>query len=80
MKIIGIKKIQKEFLDLLLLGYEEKIMIDKYLEKEKLFALYNEDLKTISVLESLKDNYEIKNIATYLKYQNRGYGTKIINS
>lgn len=79
MKIIEIKNDKKDFLDLLLLGDEEEKMIDKYLEKGKLFALYDEDLKTICVLESLKDNYEIKNIATYPEYQNQGYGEKMIN-
>lgn len=79
MKIKEIKENKKDFLDLLLIGDEEEKMVDKYLEKGKLFALYDEDLKCECVLESLKDSYEIKNIATYPKYQNQGYGKTMID-
>ncbi|MEA4957482.1 putative N-acetyltransferase YvbK [bioreactor metagenome] len=78
MKIEKIKENKKEFLDLLLLADEEERMIDKYLENGELFALYDNDLKSICVVNSLNDSYEIKNIATYPKYQNQGYGQKLI--
>ena len=78
MKILKIKENKKKFLDLLLLADEEESMIDKYLEKGELFALYGDDLKSVCVLSSLEDSYEIKNIATYPKYQKQGYGKELI--
>ncbi|MBZ9571526.1 GNAT family N-acetyltransferase [Methanobrevibacter sp. TMH8] len=78
MKILKIKENKKEFLDLLLLADEEEEMIDKYLEDGELFTLYDDDLKSLCVLTSLKDSYELKNIATYPQYQNQGYGQKLI--
>ena len=78
MEILKIKENKKEFLDLLLLGDEEEKMIDNYLENGELFALYDDDLKSVCVLTSLKDSYEIKNIATYPQYQKQGYGQQLI--
>ena len=78
MEILKINENKKEFLDLLLLGDEEEKMIDKYLENGELFALYDDDLKSVCVITSLKDSYEIKNIATYPKYQRQGYGQELI--
>ncbi|MCL2688213.1 MAG: GNAT family N-acetyltransferase [Methanobrevibacter sp.] len=78
MKILKIKENKKEFLDLLLIADEEEDMIDKYLEKGELFALYDDDLKSVCVITSSKDSYELKNIATYPRYQKQGYGQKIM--
>ena len=78
MKILTINENKKDFLDLLLLGDEEEKMIDKYLENGKLFALYDDDLKSVCVITSSKDSYEIKNIATYPHYQKQGYGKRLI--
>jgi ribosomal protein S18 acetylase RimI-like enzyme len=66
-------------MDLLLLADEQESMIRKYLEKGELYALYDNDLKTVSVVtQEKKDVFEIKNIATYEKYQRNGYGTLMI--
>lgn len=78
MEILKIKENKKKFLDLLLLDDEEEKMIDKYIADGELFALYSDDLKSICVLTSSKDSYEIKNIATYPQYQKQGYGKKLI--
>jgi ribosomal protein S18 acetylase RimI-like enzyme len=73
-----IKKIienKEKFLDLLLLGDEQEEMIGKYLYRGELFALFDDDLKTVSVVTKEDENtYEIKNIATYEKYQGKGFG------
>ena len=54
-------------------------MINKYLYRGDVFALFDDDLKTISVVtDESKGIYEIKNIATYEKYQSNGYGKKMI--
>ncbi len=70
---------KKQFLDLLLLGDEQESMIDKYLERGELFALYDTDLKSIAVVtQESADTYELKNLATYEKYQCQGYGKKLV--
>ena len=70
MKIEIVKKNKKAFLDLLLLADEQENMIDKYLERGIMFAMYDNDLKGICVVTKEDDRtYEIKNIAIYkIKY------------
>ena len=71
---------KEQFMDLLLLGDEQENMIKKYLYRGKLFALYERDLKTVAVVtEEDDETCEIKNIATYEKYQGKGYGKFMIN-
>lgn len=66
-------------MDLLLLADEQESMINKYLDRGELFALYDGDLKTVSVVTKENENiYEIKNIATYGQYQGKGYGKIMI--
>ena len=80
MEIKIIKENKKKYMDLLLLADEQENMIDKYLERGEMFALYDDDLKSICVVTKESDDiYEIKNIATYEKYQGKGYGKKLIN-
>lgn len=80
MEIKIIKNHKKEYLDLLLLADDQESMIDNYLERGEMFALYDDDLKSICVVTKETDGiYELKNIATYEKYQNKGYGRKLIN-
>jgi ribosomal protein S18 acetylase RimI-like enzyme len=77
-----IKKIdtnKEKFMDLLLLGDEQESMIKKYLYRGELFALYDNDLKTVSVVtQEVERVYEIKNIATYEKFQEKGYVSLMI--
>lgn len=80
--MLEIKKInhdKKQYMNLLLLADEQENMIDRYLEKGEMFALYDGDLKSICVVTKEDEGvYEIKNIATYEQYQGRGYGKKLI--
>ena len=79
MEIIEILENKEDFMDLLLLADEQENMIKKYLYSGTLFALYDGDLKTVSVVtKEDKNTYEIKNIATYKKYQGNGYGKIMI--
>lgn len=79
MEIKYVKDDRKRFLDLLLLADEQENMIDRYLDKGDMFALYDADLKGICVVTKEDDRiYELKNIATYEKYHGRGYGRKLI--
>ena len=80
MRIEKITENKKQFLDLLLLADEQEDMIDKYLGKGDMFALYDNDLKSICVVAAIdKETCELKNIATYEKYQCKGYGRALIN-
>jgi GNAT superfamily N-acetyltransferase len=79
MKIEKITDNKKQFLDLLLLADESENMIDKYLSKGDMFVLYDDDLKSICVvLPTDNETCELKNIATYPKYQGKGYGKALI--
>ncbi len=71
---------KKAFLDLLLLADEQEDMIDRYLERGTLFALYDGGLKSICVVtDEGGGNFEIQNLATYEQYQHQGYGRFLIN-
>jgi len=77
-KIIDNNK--KDFLDLLLLADEQEDMIDKYLDRGVLFALYDDDLKGICVVtDEGKGTFEIQSLATYPQYQKQGYGRYLID-
>jgi GNAT superfamily N-acetyltransferase len=79
-KIEKIIENKKQFLDLLLLADEQENMIDKYLSGGDLFALYDDDLKSVCVVVPINsETCELKNIATYGKYQGKGYGRALIN-
>jgi len=53
-----------------LLADEQENMIDKYLPGGDLFALYDDDLKSVCVIVPINsETCELKNIATYEKYQ-----------
>ncbi len=79
MRIEKITTDKKRYLDLLLLADEQENMIDRYLEKGDMFALYDGDLKTVCVVVAVdKETCELKNIATYKKYQGNGYAKTLI--
>lgn len=80
MKIVKITENKKQFLDLLLLADEQENMIDKYLQDGDMFALFDNDLKSVCVVLPVNSKTcELKNIATYEKYQGKGYGSALIN-
>lgn len=80
MRIEKINENKKQFLDLLLLADEQEDMIDKYLPDGDLFALFDDDLKSVCVVVPINSNTcELKNIATYEKYQGKGYSRTLIN-
>jgi GNAT superfamily N-acetyltransferase len=80
MKIEKITENKKQFLDLLLLADEQENMIDRYLPNGDLFALYDDELKSVCVVVPVnKEICELKNIATNEKHQGKGYGSALIN-
>ena len=79
MRIEKITNNKKQYLDLLLSADEQEDMIDRYLENGDMFALYDDDLKTVCVVVAIdKETCELKNIATYNKYQGKGYAKTLI--
>ena len=79
MRIEKISNNKKQHLDLLLLADESEEMIDKYLEHGDMFALFDDELKTICVVAEIdKDTCELKNIATYKQHQGKGYARALI--
>ncbi len=79
MEIKHITQYKKQFLDLLLLADEQESMIDLYLERGDLFALYDGDLKSVCVVTREGDDVcELKNIATYEQWHGKGYGGKLL--
>jgi len=80
MRIEKITNNKKQYLDLLLLADEQEDMIDKYLPSGDMFALYDDELKSVCVVVPINsETCELKNIATYEKYQGKGYGRALIN-
>jgi len=80
MKIVKVTENKKQFIDLLLLADEQESMIDKYLSVGDLWALYEDDLKSVCVVVQINsEKCELKNIATYKKYQGQGYGKALIS-
>jgi GNAT superfamily N-acetyltransferase len=80
MRIEKVSSNKKQFLDLLLLADEQEDMIDKYLPEGDLFALYDNELKSVCVVVPVNhETCELKNIATYRQYQGKGYGKALIH-
>ena len=80
MKIIEITENKKEYLDLLLLADEQEDMIDRYLEKGRMYVLDDDGIKSECVITDEGNGLlEIKNIATYPEYQGKGYAKTLID-
>lgn len=79
MEIKIIESDKKAFLDLLLLADEQESMIDGYLDRGTLFALYDGGLKSVCVVTDEGNGcYELQNLATYERFQGKGYGKKLV--
>lgn len=79
MEIRIIESNKKDFLDLLLLADEQESMIDQYLDRGKLFALYDDGLKSICVVtDEGNGSYELQSLATYEQFQGKGYGKNLV--
>ena len=62
--------------DLLLIADPDRHMIDRYLDRGELFALYDgEELKSVCVVTA---ECELKNLATVETARNRGYASALI--
>ena len=84
MNIVKIEEIisnKEKFIDILLIGDEDEAMINRYLDQSTIFALYkNNSLTSVAAVIKINDEtIEIKNLATYPKYQNHGYGSILLD-
>lgn len=80
MKIIEITENKKKYLELLLLADEQEDMIDRYLEKGKMYVLDDNGIQCECVVTDEGDGVlEIKNIATAPASQGRGYAKALID-
>ena len=80
MEIRLISRDKRAFLPLLLLGDEQEEMIDRYLDRGELFALYDGGrLRAAAVLTDEGDGVcELKDLATWPEDRERGYATALL--
>lgn len=70
---------KRAFLPLLLLGDEQEDMIDRYLDRGTLWALYDGGLRCVCVVtEESGGMFEIKNLAVAPESQRQGYGRAMV--
>ncbi len=80
MEINKITENKKRYLPLLLLADEQESMIDRYLEKGDMYALFDNGLKAVAVVVHNGGGvYEIKNLAVEPTFHRHGYGRKMID-
>ena len=81
MEIKEIRENKTAFMDLLLIGDEDENMINRYIDQSTIYALYdnNELISVCAVVKADFDTIEIKNLATYPKYQNKGYASALMD-
>ena len=81
MKVLEIDDNDKaNYMELLLIADEQISMIEKYLYRGEMFALYDDDVKAVCVVTEQEPGiYEIKNIVTVPKYQKKGYAKHLIS-
>ena len=79
MKIVEVKENKKQYIDLLLLADEQEDMVDRYLDKGKMYVVDDNGIKCECVITDEGNGIlEIKNIATVPQYQNKGYARTLI--
>lgn len=79
MDIKEVTENKKEYLSLLLLADEQEDMIDRYLERGRMFVLDDDGVKCECVITDEGDGVlEIKNIATVPEHQGKGYARAML--
>ena len=81
MDIREVKDHKKQYLDLLLLADEQEDMVDRYLDRGRMYILIDDGKVRSECVITYEDNrtIEIKNLATYPVDQGKGYAKKLIN-
>ena len=79
MRFVEVTGYKKEYLDLLLLADEQEDMINRYLDRGRMYVLDDQGVKCECIVtDEGKGVLEIKNIATVPAYQGRGYAKAMI--
>ncbi len=78
--IKNITENKKELLNLLLLADEQESMIDRYLARGEMYALYTDNVvaAVCVVTDEGSGTLEIKNIVTAPKFRGKGFGRELI--
>ena len=80
MTIFEVTENKKDYLDLLLLADEQEDMIDRYLDRGRMYVLDDNGIKCECVVTDEGSGIlEIKNIATYPAAQGKGYARALID-
>ena len=79
MNITEITDGKKTYLDLLLLADEQEDMIDRYLDRGRMYVLEDDGVKCVCVVTDEGNGVlEIKNLATDPAFQGKGYARSMI--
>lgn len=79
MKIVEIRENKKEYLELLLLADEQESMIDRYLDRGNMYALFEDGVRAVCVVTDEGGGIlELKNLVVCPEYQRKGYGAAMI--
>lgn len=79
MTITEIKDNKKQYLHLLLLADEQEDMIDRYLERGRMYVLEDGGVRCECVVTEEDGVLEIKNLATVPEFQRKGYAKALID-
>ena len=80
MEVIEVIENKKAYIELLLLADEQEEMIDRYLDKGKMYVVDDNGIKCECVVTDMGNGVlEIKNIATLPEYQGKGYAKVMID-
>ena len=80
MEIIEVMENKEDYIELLLLADEQEDMIDRYIDKGKMYVLDDNGIKCECVVIDVGNGVlEIKNIATVPEYQGKGYAKAMID-
>lgn len=80
MDIFEVTEKKKQYLPLLLLGDEQEEMIDRYLERGRLFVMQSESPIAVCVVTDEGDGVlEIKNLAVHSDFWRQGIGRAVID-
>lgn len=70
---------KKQFMELLFLADEQENMIDRYLERGRMFVLADDGIKAACVVTDEGGGVcELKSLAVYPQWQRRGYGRALV--
>ena len=79
MKIERITGDKRRFMDLILIADEREDMIEDYLDRGELFALYDDELVAECVVTDEGNGVcELQNLAVYEKFRRKGYGAELV--